>query len=306
MKINIYNRIAGLLIAASIFMILLPSTLTDISRITANTKHYGPALVQGQPVTIYSHGLMCNKWIGGINHCESIVRSPYAFIQGPMISFSYRDWLSPLSTCVGQEDDLEQLDGVCKNHTNIILVGCSRGAATIINYLGIYKPTNIIGAVIESPFDHTRNVINYLADQMNIQKRSLIDAISKKLAPNHNQDGIQPIDHVTNIAHEIPLLFICTTKDRIIPLESCLTLYKELKAANHPRVHLLIADHGAHGLITFSSDGMMMRDVIHAFYKQYGLPHDAQWASDGHERFMQCQPSIETLEKLYAPKEAHK
>lgn len=306
MVIKNSNRLAALITALSVFIILLPSTLTDISRLTANTKHYGPSIVEGQPMTVYSHGLLCNKWIGGLHHCSSTVRSPNAFIQGPMVSFSYRDWLAPLSTCAGQEDDLEQLHSVCSKHSNIILAGCSRGAATIVNYLGMHKPTNIIGAVIESPFDHSRNVINYLAQQMNIQKRSVIDAISKNLAPNHNQDGIQPIDHVANIAHNIPLLFICTTKDRIIPVESCVELYKKLIFAGHPRTHLLIVEHGAHGLITFSSDGSAMRNVIHAFYKQYGLPYNTEWANAGATRFTECQPLIETLEKLYPPKEITK
>ena len=306
MVIGKYNKFFGLLAALSIFIILLPSTLNDISRITASTKHYGPAIVQGKPMTIYSHGLLCNKWIGGLHHCSSSVRSPNAFIQGPMVSFSYRDWLSPLSTCAGQEDDLDQLHSVCKKHTNIILAGCSRGAASIVSYLGMQKPTNVIGAVIESPFDHSGNVINYLADQMHITKRTVIDAIAKNIAPNHKIDGIQPIDYAANISHEIPLLFICTTKDRIIPLESSLKLYKILQQTGHPHTHLLIAEHGAHGLITFSSDGSMMRNVIHAFYKEYNLPHNAEWATAGHERFMQCQPSIEKLEQFYPTKDTTK
>lgn len=273
--------------------------LTDISRMTANTTHYGPAIIEGEPVTIYSHGLLCNKWIGGLHHCSNTIKSPNAFVEGPMISFSYNDWLAPLSTCVGQEEDLESLHAICKEHTNVLLAGCSRGAGTIVSYLGIYKPVNIIGAIIESPFDDTRNVINYLAEQINIQKRSLIDKLSATLAPNHKQDGIQPIDHVADIAHDIPLLFICTTKDRIIPLESCLALYKKARNAGLTKVHILIAEHGAHGLITISSDGPMMRNVIHAFFKEYNLPYNTEWADAGRERFKTCQPSAEDLEQLY-------
>lgn len=295
-----------LVAALSICALSFSSVLTDISRMTANTKHYGPAVTPGQPITIYSHGLLCNKWIGGLHHCSCAVRSPNAFIQGPMVSFSYRDWLAPLSTCAGQEDDLEQLHSVCKEHAHIILAGCSRGAASIVSYLGMNQPANIIGAIIESPFDHSRNVINYLAQQMNIQKRSVIDAIAANLAPNHNPDGIQPIDHVAKISHDIPLLFVCTTKDRIIPLESSLELYKILQRTGHPRTHLLIAEHGAHGLITFSSDGALMRNVIHAFYKEYDLPYNQEWADAGKERFAQSQPSIEDLEKLYPTQEEKK
>ena len=273
--------------------------LTDISKMTANTIHYGPSVVPGEPLTIYSHGLLCNKWIGGLFHCDNTIKSPNAFIQGPMISFSYPDWFAPLSTCVGQEEDLAQIHSVCKDHTHIILVGCSRGGGTIVSYLGMYKPTNIIGAVIESPFDDTRNVINYLADQINIQKRSVIDKIANALAPNHKQDGIQPIDHVADITQDIPLLFICTTKDRIIPLQSCLNLYTKARVSGHKKCHLWISEHGAHGLITISSDGPMMRNVIHAFYKEYDLPYNAEWADAGRERFQDCQPSAKELDKLY-------
>lgn len=297
-----------ILITLCISIDIYSSTWTKISRFIAedadnSTIHYGPQITGDEPRTIYSHGLLCNKWVGGLVHCDNLIRSPNAFIKGPMISFHYRDWLSPLSTCVAQEDDLEQLHGICQKHTNVILVGCSRGAGAIINYLGMQKPNNVIGAVIESPFDDTRNVINYLAKQMNIHKKSTIDAISTKLAPNHKQDGIQPKDHVANICHEIPLLFICTTKDRIIPFESCIELYKASSKAGHSRAHLLIAQHGAHGQIINSTDGSMMRNVIHAFYQKYDLPHDPEWAREGAMRFAECQPTVEILEKMYPPKE---
>lgn len=300
------KRVFLLIVSLSTSLSLNSSILTDISRITASTKYWGPVQAEGQPITVYSHGLMCNKWIGGLHHNDSLIRFPYAFIQGPMVSFHYRDWLAPLSTCVAQEDDLEQLHSVCQQHSNIILAGCSRGAGAIVNYLGMYKPNNVIGAVIESPFDHTRNVINYLAQQLHIQKRSIIDAISTNVAPNHKQDGIQPIDYIAEISHEIPLFFICTTKDRIIPVESSIKLYKESRKAGHPRVHLLITEHGAHGGIAMSSDGAMMRNTIHAFYKEYGLPYNAEWAQAGATHFAQCQPSIDQLEKTYPSQEVIK
>ena len=283
-------------------IMLFPSTITDISRITANAHNYGTVATQEEPITVYSHGLLCNKWVAGIHHCDSLLRSPNAFIQGPMVSFSYNDWLAPLSTCVAQEDDLEQLHAACSYHTRVILAGCSRGAAAIVNYLGKYKPTNVIAAIIESPFDHTRNVIDYIAEQLHITKRDTIDSISTRLAPNHDQNGIQPIDYVAQIDHAIPLFFICTTKDRVIPLESSLELYKVSQKTGHPRTHLWVAHHGAHGLITFSSDGKQMRNVIHAFYRNYILPHDGTWADEGHELFMQSQPSIELLETAYPTK----
>jgi hypothetical protein len=214
-----------------------------------------------------------------------------------MVSFSYRDWLSPLSTCAGQEDDLDQLHSYCQRYQNVILAGCSRGAAAIVNYLGMQQPSNVIAAIIESPFDHSRNVIDNIARQINIQKKSTIDSISTTLAPNHNQEGIQPIDHVAKIDHSIPVLFIGTVKDRITPVQGCIALYNKLWHMDHPSVHIFIANHGSHGLITLSSDGKMMRNVIHAFYKKYNLPHDAAWAAAGAEIFARCQPAPQDLEK---------
>jgi alpha-beta hydrolase superfamily lysophospholipase len=279
-----------------------PSTLTQLSRITAGTIHYGPKIVGNEPRTIYSHGLLCNKWTGGgINHCESLIHHPYAFIKGPMISFDYPDWLAPLSTCVAQEEDLEKFDQVCREQTNVILAGCSRGAGAIVNYLGIYKPTNVIAAVIESPFDHSKNVINFLAEQMNIKNPRLIEAISHRVAPYHKQNGIQPINHVADIDHSIPLLFICSKKDRITPFEGCIELYKTSRKAGHRKVHILITDHGDHGFI-FSSptDGASTRNAIHAFYKKYGLPYETEWAEAGNAKFQQSQPSIEELERAFS------
>jgi len=123
------------------------------------------SVTEEEPVIIYSHGSLCNKWIPSLFH-RTIERSNIlcsnAFILGPMKTFNYQDYIIPFLSCMGQDDDIKRLHEACKDHKQVILIGSSRGAAAIINYLGIYQPTNIIGAVIESTFD----IYEYVFDKM--------------------------------------------------------------------------------------------------------------------------------------------
>jgi len=244
------------------------------------------------PITIYSHGYMCNKEFARFFHnCLEKPNkiNPNAFILGKMIAFNYGDYKNPFLCRLGQGDDIERLHNACKDHENVIIVGTSRGASTIINYLGTYKPTNILAAVLESPFDHANNVANNLLSKFSIKdKEGLINTVRPFLFRNYDPDGIQPIKVAADVSKDIPILLICSKSDGLIPDSSTANLYKVLKDSGHPHVYLLTCKYGSHGRILWSKDGALFKNVVHAFYKHHNLPHHEPWAQEGFEQFQQC------------------
>lgn len=253
-----------------------------------------------KPTTVYSHGYVCNKWIGYILHTSikrpnKICRN--AFIIGPIKSFNYSDWANPLVSHLGQDQDIKKLHKACAPYKNVILFGTSRGASTIINYLATYKPTNIIGAVVESPFDHLENVAeNLIANNRffkwlfkNRDKEKLKDKIRRTFFKNYKKDGIQPIIVAFEVPKEIPILLISSDEDTLIPAKNTKNIYDSLRQSGHQKAYLLSCKKGRHGRILWGQEGKIMRNVIHAFYKHHNIPHHEPWALEGYTDFMQCQ-----------------
>jgi len=252
-----------------------------------------------EPITIYSHGCLCNKLIAKIFHTSIQRRNkicPNAFMIGPMKSFNYSDYLNPFSTYLAQENDVKRLHQACAPYKKVILVGVSRGASTIINYLGNYKPTNIIAAVIESPFDHFDNILEHVMATHIIYKRIINNNNKQKVkrrllrvfCRNYKYNGLHPIDAAPNISKDIPLLIISSDQDKLIPAWSTKNIYDALTQAGHKKSYLLACKNGSHGLISWGKDGALMRNVIHAFYKHHDIPHHEPWAQEGYEEFMKC------------------
>ena len=256
-----------------------------------------------EPITVYSHGYLCNKWVAHLFH-TSIKRPnkicPHAFIIGPMKSFNYNDFANPMASHLGQDKDIKRLHEACKAHEQVILVGTSRGASAIINYLGVYKPTNVIAAVVESPFDHLDNIAENLIATRKIfkcmfnkrNKKDLKEKIRKTFFRNYKEDGIQPIHTAAHIPKEIPVLLISSDQDTLIPAWSTKNIYDSLRQSGHKKTHLLACKNGVHGKILWSKDGKTMRNVVHAFYKQHNVPHYEPWAQEGYIHFMQCQDTL--------------
>jgi len=243
-------------------------------------------------VTVYSHGYMCNKWFAKFFHTDikhPNKANPHAFILGHMESFNYADWFNPFLCRLGQGDDIERLHEACKKHAKVIIVGTSRGAAAIANYLGTYKPTNIMGVVLESPFDDGNNVADNVMAQCPItDKEGAKKTMTQLFFSNYDPAGMQPIKAAPHINTQIPMLIICSESDGLIPASSTINLYNALRASGHTRVHLLVCKYGSHGRILWSKDGKTFKNVVHAFYKQYNLPYHELWAQEGLERFQEC------------------
>jgi len=246
-----------------IILILLFLGLTMISTLSPNDKI----------VTIFAHGLGGDATQGRYYHVDS--NEQYSFIQTALITFNFKDAGNPFLSCLGQEADTACLHEICKKYTCAILVGCSRGAATIANYLATYQPKNIVAAILESPFDQVSNVIKPRPGLENLE------LIAPSMYPNYKPNGLQPIKVAERIPHNIPILIVASKQDSLIPYTSTENLYNKIVASGHKKAHLLITKKGAHANILFEKNGYIFRDAVHAFFKEYDLPYHQSWALEG-------------------------
>lgn len=233
--------------------------------------------------TLFSHGLASKGEKGKFYHIKS--GHANAFIQHELHVFDYADVNDIRSSCLGQAADMECLHNACKKHKKVSLLGVSRGAATILNYLAKYKPKNIDVVIVESPFDHVDSVVEHKAGGWG---KSLLPASF----PNYDCKGAQPITSIKKINRKLPILLVCSEKDTLIPAASTIRLYNAFRKAGYKHVYLLVTKHGPHAKILHKKDGIIYRNVVHAFYKRYNRPHNPQWAAAGEERFASCQPSL--------------
>ncbi|MFI5332815.1 MAG: prolyl oligopeptidase family serine peptidase [Candidatus Babeliales bacterium] len=223
------------------------------------------------------------------------------------------DWERMRVASLAQEKDINHLeDAVLSDraqcHHNLVLAGVSRGAATIINYMGSrLPPTNIKALILDAPFDAIYDMLNARLKLKNLHMVPLLTTMFEfyitYLFKNYTPWGIRPIDVVDCIPN-IPILMICSLEDTVVPPRNTMRLYKKLIKDGRTNVHLFITKHGEHGRIMFDAEhpevGITYRNIVHAFLQTYALEHEPTWATAGHDVFATCQPSVEYLNKTYA------
>ncbi len=207
--------------------------------------------------------------------------------------------------CLAQENDIRELTlAINATEKDCILYGESRGSSAILNYLGTMPKSNnkIAGAILDSPFDSLQHVFDFQIKRLRLTKITSIQSIEKivsVLLPNYKKNGIQPINVIKNVPTEIPLLIICSQKDTKVPWKSAVILYKALRENNHQKVHILILPYGSHAWIMEGAHKTLYRNVVHAFYKRYGIEHNEEWAQTGKDFFENyCQLNADQIEDL--------
>ena len=194
-------------------------------------------------------------------------------------------------TAFGQEYEVEGLQRAYEQvmtkqpEKKVILMGMSRGAATILNFVAKYQPKNIKALVVESPFDSTISIVKNMLQRCYLDKvpgmQTLGHYIMSAIFWQHSPNGMQSIDLIEKIDKKIPILFVCSREDKVVPLQSTIDLYQKLKESGHEKVHIFIAQSGKHGKILHSDDGNNYEKVTNAFYKKYGLSYNKKLADEG-------------------------
>lgn len=271
-------------------------------------------------VYLYAHGLGATHQQGqklyprikGYDGAGKYAYHKHWLVDGPLALFDFADAKNDNDEFhrkhvnLGQEPDVLRLDQayqrtlqrIPKDH-KIVIMGLSRGATTILNWLALRQPQRVAAAVIESAFDKLENVILHLMKQFKVHWVPLSGKLGSGLMrlyfPGIDVHGIMPLKTVTKINHEIPVLLIHSKKDQVIPIKSSRNIYCEMLLNGHTKVHLLEILDGRHGKIMRDSQANTVQNVTHAFFAHYDLPHEPTFARDGLPIFNMCQPPAELV-----------
>lgn len=297
------------MIKKSIFF-RIKSSYVKINFLLLSTLGFSYLYTQNEPFHgVYSHGFGDVPAKAG--RYKTVLPSSYdACCYGDacwqlMLTKLYGRALNLWNSCIGQKKDVETLSrhiNGCKAE-RVIVVGESRGATTLLNLLASNSTDKqkIAGGIVDSPYDHMRNVIEHRLERLRLKNFIAIQTVENLLSRvcEYKIDGLQPINTVQDIPQDVPLLFICSRKDTEVPWTSSLALYKKLRERSHEKVHVLIFDEGKHGWLVEGHCKDIYRDVVHAFYKRYGLEYNEEYAKAGKQLFEQfCQPDVQTVQEL--------
>jgi len=236
-------------------------------------------------------------------------RNQNYILDGVIKLFNYPDaifkGLPPRISQVGlaQKNEIDKLKNAYDQirDENVILFGVSRGASVAINFTGIHDPRRIKAVVVESPFDHIRNVfyghwfVNALSKIPFLTKDHIFKLFL--MFTKYRENGEHPIDHIENIRQDLPIMIICSEEDGVVPCRSTVNLYKKLLECGHEHAYLVKFDTGKHAKLLWSEHGQQLRNVVHAFYEKYELPHNSEFAHHGQALLETCQPSLVDLEQ---------
>jgi hypothetical protein len=227
-------------------------------------------------------------------------------VQQPLVSFNYPDANNKsydrTKTSLGQANEIKALKSAYLQAKSvgkqIVLMGMSRGASTILNFLGIEEPQDIAAAIVESPFDSIFETLQTKFQQARFTfiPQFIINTFPNMLFGKFDANGIFPITIAHKIKKDLPILIICSLEDSLIPAINTANIYFKLLESGHEHAYLLLVDKGKHAYLLWHEDGDLYMYAVHAFYKKYGLPHNPFFAAYGEAILSQCKPSRKEVE----------
>lgn len=210
-------------------------------------------------------------------------------------------WADPTKINLAQDKDLaafkqmynDFLVSLNKKDTpekSVVLYGTSRGAATIFNFTALHHPKHVDALVCEGLFDS----IEHVKDTCSFYVR-WIGLILYRIC-QFDRQGVAPIQLVERMPRTMPILLITSRNDSTVPSECTINMYNQLRATGHDKVHILIVQKASHISYPHGNEKKeckLYENVVHAFYKKYGLPYIPEYADKGEEYFMaMTQPKV--------------
>lgn len=233
-------------------------------------------------------------------------------IQQPLHTFNFPDatrkGFDGSETSLGQENEIQALANAYTHikYHNIVSMGYSRGAATMLNWLASRNPTNVVAAIAESPYDSITSALDFFCQNAGVSwiPTSILYSSPNLFFGKFDYKGIFPIKVIHSINPEIPLLLIASLEDALVPAHSTANLYARLLQYGHPHVYFLLLEKGTHGYLLENGDAHVYLNTVHAFYKRYDLPHNKAFAKQGEKILAQCQPSKKEVDEALKSKKS--
>lgn len=172
--------------------------------------------------------------------------------------------------------------------SDIILFGVSRGAATTFNACACnqYDMNKVKLVVLEGCFDSVSNAAHN--SKLFLGWRKMEKKFVKILSAltQFKDEGISPIKLVANFPEQVPVLFVTSKKDIIVPVASVLNLVQGLKERGKNPVYMLVLERSTHPkyMMDDKKDTANYRDCLHALYKQLNLPYIPAYAEYGEKK----------------------
>lgn len=206
----------------------------------------------------------------------------------------------PSLVSYGQEPDIQShylkyqawLDRINKNN-GLILWGVSRGTAATFCAFARYKYPEVKLVVLEGAIDSVANIARTIAMNTFRSERAASYALGafrtatgflhKFNLFGYSPNGVSPIDMVNEFPENIPVVFVTSKKDSVVPAENTENIAKRLAERGKNDVYVLRLENSSHP--NYMYDDKNDRDIyeafIHAVYRKYGLQHDHELADKG-------------------------
>jgi predicted esterase len=251
-------------------------------------------------VYIFAHGLGGNnfQFIPYVNHGIMSSSCTIHSGNGPEVQGGQDQ------AVLGQERDVQividkikmayRYDSGCK----IILIGVSKGAATMINVIHTLSlkrswryTENIVGLILESPFYRMQEVYSCWWLPQIIRFNWLTSSILKNFFPSFNSEGLQPANSINsfeNFNKNMIVVFAHSKMDALIPFDHSERMYEILRKQNFDNVYFLKKDQGAHANIFWNNnieDLKMAYFSLWSIYEKHGFHMPLQNQSVFYQEF---------------------
>jgi hypothetical protein len=290
-------------------------------------------------IAIFAHGLG-----GNASHSQA-----YRNLIGcPIVGENGPEWNGVIygsaaqRSCLAQEADIaivaKQIAERVQN--NIMLLGVSKGAATMLNtvgWLAVNNPsalTNVRAVILDSPFSTPESVAAKVAGQfveeslgttsahciessMNwSSSRPIIRMLTTQAYPNYQPNGITPIKSVTTLWNTVDknmvIVFIHSKQDKLISINDSRLLYLELKKLGLVNLYLIEAEAGEHGNVCWGLNRKYIFRTLCLIYLRHNLPipqlssTDSQalhlfYEQQGQRELEKIQPSVKEIDERLHP-----
>ena len=187
--------------------------------------------------------------------------------------------------CLGQEADIAAVNREYRSlplsDEPTIAYGVSRGAAALVNWLAGCQPASDAGGsntrtsstrgikalVLEGCPSSVDDILNHSCGLQRVcfnVVRPLLGYIT-----SYRPDGPHPIDNVTKLPYDIPILFITSKSDTAVPYQSSVNMYHKMTAAGYTNVHLCLLQSATHDnyMTGTEADRQTYIEAVNSIYK---------------------------------------
>lgn len=230
-----------------------------------------------------------NGWRNGRKHHKAYGIHIEPFLQNATGITLNAHTINTAKTNIGQEADIETLHSAYTSHLkeypnhDSIVCGGSRGAAAAFCMMCRHKPA-VKAVVLEGCFDSIPSMLaarySWLVGKRGV---TVIESILERCMA-YKKTGISPISVAGNWPANVPLLFVTSDKDEQVTSACTKNLIAALKKnVPNAHVHLVTLRNASHSRYTCDNkaDKEIYENAVHAFYKKYGISHDASKAEKG-------------------------